>query len=66
MLGVQGSSQENFKTQWVGMGPHQPFWLPNQRNMDIEGMGAAMLKGPGENTGIVHGLTGVQVRNLKP
>ena len=23
---------------------------PRQRNMDIEGMGAAMLKGPGENT----------------
>ena len=38
---------------WFGRSlcPHQSFWLPHQRNTDIEGMGgAAMLKGPRENT----------------
>ena len=39
---------------WVWFGwslwPHQSFWLLHQRNMDIEGMGATILKGPRENT----------------
>ena len=51
----QGSPQENLRhSGWAWFGrnlcPHQPFWLPHQRNMDIEGVGGAMLKGPGENT----------------
>ena len=50
---LQGSPQENFKAERVGVvcdhinhfGYHA-----HQRNMTIEGMGAALLKGPGENT----------------
>ena len=32
-----------------GLWPHQSYLLPHQRNKTIEGMGVAMLKGPGEN-----------------
>jgi hypothetical protein len=33
---------------WAWSG--RSLW-PHQRNMNIEGIGVAMLKGPGENTG---------------